>query len=470
MVVEEKHGNARGGNPQWWAGIGELGVLGQRCSSSTIIAVPHRRGQIRAGHVPMVQSHYRRSARRTAAGVAWPVYEAGPAPWLLGRGRSAAGLLDAVRAAESLGYESVWTSEASGSDALTRLPGSARTRRRCGWGPASCTWPPGPRRRRRWRPSPSTTSPGSIRPRTRRVRSQLVEGWYWQPFDPPLGRTREYVEIVPPGACPARAGGVPGPVPLAPAPAAPGWAGLSPPWCGRSVATSPSGWPPRGRATSPWPGGRRRLDRHLLLPHHDAHYRAALAVGAGRSGARARAEDFESSVRSRSSSTTTSRLRPAGFASSSPRFIGGMGPSGRNFHYDAFVRMGYGKVATRVRDLWLARRTHDAAAAIPTAMIEAVALIGHRQDPRGAERVEALSAHHPGGPRSPGGDRAPPGCGDRSGQLIAQSPSPSIFAVRTLDPPPLHRQPSPRPDVRLWHPLPGCPMLARGRGHQVGSR
>ena len=25
---------------------------------------------------------------------------------------------------------------------------------------------------------------------------ELVEGWYGQPFDPPLGRTRDYVEIV----------------------------------------------------------------------------------------------------------------------------------------------------------------------------------------------------------------------------------------------------------------------------------
>jgi len=37
--------------------------------------------------------------------------EAGPLP----------GLLETVRVAEALGYESVWTSEASGSDALTPL-------------------------------------------------------------------------------------------------------------------------------------------------------------------------------------------------------------------------------------------------------------------------------------------------------------------------------------------------------------
>ena len=58
------------------------------------------------------------------------------------------------------------------------------------------------------------------------------------------------------------------------------------------------------------------------------------------------------------------------------RFIGGMGPRGRNFHYNAFVRMGYEEIATRVRDLWLEGRAEESAAAIPTAMIEQVALIG----------------------------------------------------------------------------------------------
>jgi alkanesulfonate monooxygenase SsuD/methylene tetrahydromethanopterin reductase-like flavin-dependent oxidoreductase (luciferase family) len=58
------------------------------------------------------------------------------------------------------------------------------------------------------------------------------------------------------------------------------------------------------------------------------------------------------------------------------RFIGGMGPRGRNFHFNALARMGYEGAATRVRDLWLEGRTAEAAAAVPTAMIEAVALIG----------------------------------------------------------------------------------------------
>jgi alkanesulfonate monooxygenase SsuD/methylene tetrahydromethanopterin reductase-like flavin-dependent oxidoreductase (luciferase family) len=111
-------------------------------------------------------------------------------------------------------------------------------------------------------------------------------------------------------------------------------------------------------------------------PYRDEHYRAALAEGAARAGARATAEGFEivatvPLIVDDDVEVAAGRLRGL-FA----RFIGGMGPRGRNFHYNAFVRMGYEEIATRVRDLWLAGRTEESTAAIPTAMIEQVALIG----------------------------------------------------------------------------------------------
>jgi alkanesulfonate monooxygenase SsuD/methylene tetrahydromethanopterin reductase-like flavin-dependent oxidoreductase (luciferase family) len=111
-------------------------------------------------------------------------------------------------------------------------------------------------------------------------------------------------------------------------------------------------------------------------PHHDAHYRLALAEGAARPGAHAAAESFEilgtvPLIVDDDVEAAADRLRGL-FA----RFIGGMGPRGRNFHYNAFVRMGYESVATQVRELWTAGRTREAAAAIPTAVVEQVALIG----------------------------------------------------------------------------------------------
>jgi hypothetical protein len=57
-------------------------------------------------------------------------------------------------------------------------------------------------------------------------------------------------------------------------------------------------------------------------------------------------------------------------------YIGGMGAKEANFHHDVFARMGYGDVADTVQDLYLAGRKEEAAAAIPTALVEDTALIG----------------------------------------------------------------------------------------------
>ena len=68
-------------------------------------------------------------------------------------------------------------------------------------------------------------------------------------------------------------------------------------------------------------------------------------------------------------------------------YAGGMGARGANFHFEVFARMGYEDVATKVQELYLAGRKDDAAAAIPLAMVEDVALVGPPQKIR-----EELSA------------------------------------------------------------------------------
>ena len=53
-----------------------------------------------------------------------------------------------------------------------------------------------------------------------------------------------------------------------------------------------------------------------------------------------------------------------------------MGARGANFHFEVFARMGYEDVATKVQELYLDGRKAEAAAAIPLAMVEDVALVG----------------------------------------------------------------------------------------------
>ena len=65
-------------------------------------------------------------------------------------------------------------------------------------------------------------------------------------------------------------------------------------------------------------------------------------------------------------------------------YIGGMGAKSMNFHFDVFARMGYEEAATKVQELYLAGHKDEAAAAVPTALIEDTTLIGPKEKIRDA--------------------------------------------------------------------------------------
>jgi hypothetical protein len=50
-----------------------------------------------------------------------------------------------------------------------------------------------------------------------------------------------------------------------------------------------------------------------------------------------------------------------------------------NFHFDVFVRMGFEAEANKIQELYLDGHKDEAAAAVPTSMVEKIALIGPRQ-------------------------------------------------------------------------------------------
>jgi F420-dependent oxidoreductase-like protein len=68
-------------------------------------------------------------------------------------------------------------------------------------------------------------------------------------------------------------------------------------------------------------------------------------------------------------------------------YVGGMGARGQNFYNRLACRYGYEEEAARVQDLYLEGRKQDAAAAVPDALVDEVALIGDRA--RIAGRLEA---------------------------------------------------------------------------------
>jgi F420-dependent oxidoreductase-like protein len=59
-------------------------------------------------------------------------------------------------------------------------------------------------------------------------------------------------------------------------------------------------------------------------------------------------------------------------------YIGGMGARGQNFYHKLATRYGYGEVADHIQDLFLSGRKAEAIAAVPDELVRAVNLIGPR--------------------------------------------------------------------------------------------
>jgi len=68
-------------------------------------------------------------------------------------------------------------------------------------------------------------------------------------------------------------------------------------------------------------------------------------------------------------------------------YVGGMGARGKNFYNDLFARYGYEAEAKEIQDLYLDGHKRDAAAAVPDAFVDEVALVGPKE--RLAERLDA---------------------------------------------------------------------------------
>ena len=77
-----------------------------------------------------------------------------------------------------------------------------------------------------------------------------------------------------------------------------------------------------------------------------------------------------------SSSATTSKRAVVPVKAMLALYVGGMGARDRNFYNDVAVRLGYEAEAKKVQDLYLDGKKEEATAAIPTKLVEDLALIG----------------------------------------------------------------------------------------------
>jgi F420-dependent oxidoreductase-like protein len=289
-----------------------------------------------------------------------------------------AGVEESIAAAESLGFDSMWTAEAYGSDCFTPL---------AWWGAKTSKIKLGTSIAQLSARTPAATamaamtldylSNGRLILGLGASGPQVVEGWYGQPYPRPLERTREYVEILRmifAREKPAEFSGHHYQLPY------PGGAGLGKPLKSTIhplrtdipiylAAEGPKNVAMAAEIADGW------LPL-FFSPKSDKFYRAALAEGFGRPGARRTAENFEVAamvpmIVNDDIEAAADMVRPM-----LALYVGGMGARSANFHFEVLARLGYEETCIRVQDLYLSGKKREAMAAIPTSMVQDTALIG----------------------------------------------------------------------------------------------
>jgi F420-dependent oxidoreductase-like protein len=288
---------------------------------------------------------------------------------------------ETIQEADRLGFDSIWTAEAYGSDALMPLAwwGSATERIKLGTSIVQIS-----------ARTPAATamaamtldhlSGGRVILGLGVSGPQVVEGWYGQPFAKPLARMREYIGIL--RDIWAREGRVTNDGPHYPLPVAgrDGVTGLGKP-LKSSIHPLRSDIPIYLAAEGPKniALGAELCDGWLALfysPYHDDFYRDALAEGFQRPGARRTSDEFE--VAASVPMIVTDEIEPAADALRPmyALYFGGMGARGTNFHADVAIRMGYEAEVATIQGLYLSGHKDEAAAAIPAKLLEQLTLIG----------------------------------------------------------------------------------------------
>ncbi|MET7465840.1 LLM class F420-dependent oxidoreductase [Nonomuraea sp. NPDC005501] len=273
-----------------------------------------------------------------------------------------------VRAAERLGYDSVWTAEAYGSDAFTPLAwyGAHTSRIKLGTSVAQLSARP-----------PVTTAMtamtldhltgGRLLLGVGASGPQVVEGWYGQPFARPLARTREYVEIM--RKVWRREEPVTGDGPHYPLPL-PGGLGkplklithpLRPDIPVYLGAEGPKNVALATEVAQGW------LPLFTFPSKIEEMYGDALAR---------RGPGFDIAAMVMVVVSDDVRAALDGVKMMLTLYIGGMGARHRNFHADIMGRMGFAEAAERIQALYLAGRKDEAFQAIPDELADGIALVG----------------------------------------------------------------------------------------------
>jgi F420-dependent oxidoreductase-like protein len=289
--------------------------------------------------------------------------------------------MERIRRAEQLGYDSVWTAETYGIDAITPLAyiGALTKRIRLGTAIAQL----------------AARTPANLAMCAQTIDAmagegrmivgigvsgpQIVEGWYGEPWGKPNHRLRDYYAIIKkilrregpvshegkeislPYKGPGSIGlGKPLKSILHGNPDIPVYLGTGTPTNIRMTAEIADGW----------------VSGNKWVPGREKFYRPIVEEGLARRTDGKTWKDFTIYGSCAVSIASDVKAAIAAMKPAIALYVGGMGARSMNFHKDNMVNRGFGDAADRIQELFLAGRKDEATAAVPDEFVDGGMLVG----------------------------------------------------------------------------------------------
>jgi F420-dependent oxidoreductase-like protein len=288
--------------------------------------------------------------------------------------------LDLIRRAEELGFDSAWTAEAYGNDAVTTATWVLANTTRIKVGTSIMQMPArAPAMAAMTAMTLDHLSGGRFILGLGPSGPQVVEGWYGVPYGKPLTRTREYIEIV--RAIWAREKPLEFHGELYDIPVSgPGTTGLGKPL--KSILHGNPNIPIYTASISP--NGLRCAAEvadgvfpMMVNPENfDTSYLPYLEEGFKKAGGGKSLDDFAvvpGCTVIISDDLEKVRMPVKGQMA---LYIGGMGARDKNFYNDLAKRLGYEEAAVKIQNLYLDGKKAEAMAAVPDELVDACHLLG----------------------------------------------------------------------------------------------
>ena len=290
--------------------------------------------------------------------------------------------IDLIQQAESMGYDSVWTAEAYGNDAVTSAAWVLAQTSKIRVGTAIMQMPARtPAMCAMTAMSLDQLSGGRFIVGLGASGPQVVEGWHGVPYGKPVTRTKEYIQIM--RKIFEREGPVEFDGQMYQMPnQSEGTTGLGKPL--KSILAAATDIPIYTASITP--AGLRCAGEVAdgvfpvwMDPNKYSVLGDAIEQGFEKAGNGKGLKDFDVAP---FVTVAMNDDLDAAFDALRPwlaLYIGGMGAKNKNFYHEYATRLGYGDAADQIQDLYLSGKKSEAEALVPNELLDEVSLVGPRE-------------------------------------------------------------------------------------------